>query len=196
MTALAIGFLVIATILIAAALLALLRVAHLMLSGADALERDGLARGVRAPSWSLTDVAGAAHASPPVGPLQLILFADHSLKSFPSVAAGLRALRGDTDLEIVILTRGAAEPASLALAQLELTGVSVLAGSPRLYADYNVRVMPFVIFVDSAGMVRGSSLVNHDWQLIKLRQVAAIPPGDDENPAPVVAAAASAPTAG
>jgi hypothetical protein len=49
--------------------------------------------------------------------------------------------------------------------------------------------MPFVIFVDSAGLVRGSSLVNHDWQLIKLRQVAAIPPGDDETPVPVVAAA-------
>jgi len=196
MTALAIGFVVIATILIAAALLALLRVAHLMLSGADALERDGLARGARAPSWSLTGPAGTAHGSPPAGPLQLIVFADHSLKSFPSVVAGLRALLGDSDLEIVILARGPGEPSSLALAQLGLADVPVVAGSPRLYANYNVRVMPFVIFVDSAGLVRGSSLVNHDWQLVKLRQVAAIPPGDDENPAPVIAAAASAATAG
>ncbi|HEX7994045.1 MAG TPA: hypothetical protein VF506_08995 [Streptosporangiaceae bacterium] len=196
MTALAIGFVVIATILLAASLLALLRVAHLMLSGADALERDGLARGQHAPSWSLADGAGEALASPPVRPLQLIVFADHSLKSFPSVVAGLRALLGDSDLEIVILTRGPAEPASLALAQLGLAEVPVLAGSPRLYANYNVRVMPFVIFVDSAGLVRGSSLVNHDWQLIKLRQVAAIPPDDDETPAPVAAAAASAVTAG
>jgi hypothetical protein len=83
MTALAIGFVVIATVLIAAALLALLRVAHLMLSGADALERDGLARGERAPSWSLTDAEGTAHASPQVLPIQLLVFADHSLKSFP-----------------------------------------------------------------------------------------------------------------
>jgi hypothetical protein len=196
MTALAIGFVVIATILVVASLLALLRVAHLMLSGADALERDGLARGERAPSWSLTDAAATAHASPPVSPLQLIVFADHSLKSFPSVVAGLRALQGDSDLEIVILTRGPAEPASLAVAQLGLAEVPVLAGSPRLYANYNVRVMPFVIFVDSAGLVRGSSLVNHDWQLVKLRRVAAIPPGDDENPAAVVAASAGAAKAG
>jgi len=196
MTALAIGFVVIAAILIAAGLLALLRVAHLMLSGAEALERDGLARGELAPSWSLTDAAGSAHASPPLRPLQLIVFADHSLKSFPSVVAGLCALMDDSGLEIVILTRGRAEPASLALAQLGLAELPVLAGSARLYANYNVRVMPFVIFVDSAGVVRGSSLVNHDWQLIKLRQVAAIPPADDESPAPVTAAVAGASAAG
>ena len=196
MTALAIGFVVIATVLIAAALLALLRVAHLVLSGADALERDGLARGERAPSWSLTDTDGTAHASPPVRPIQLLVFADHSLKSFPSVLAGLRALLGDSDLEIVILTRGPAEPAFLALAQLGLAEVPVLSGSPRLYANYNVRVMPFVIFVDSAGLVRGSSLVNHVWQLVKLRQVAAIPPGDDQYLAAAVAATASAASAG
>jgi hypothetical protein len=67
----------------------------------------------------------------------------------------------------------------------------VLAGSPGLYEKYNVRVMPFVIFVDSDGLVRGSSLVNHDWQLVKLRQVAAIPPGDDEQAASPVARGAA-----
>ena len=183
---------VIAAVLSAAALLALLKVAHLMLSGADALERDGLARGWRAPSWSLADPAGTAYLSPPAAPLQLIVFADHSLKSFPSVVAGLQQLRGEVDLEIVIVTRGPAEPAVLALAQIGLAGVPVLAGSPRLYAKYNVRVMPFVIFVDSAGLVRGSSLVNHDWQLVKLRQVAAIPPGDDKQAAPLAAASSGA----
>jgi hypothetical protein len=184
MTALAIGYVVIAAISCAAALLALLRLAHMMLSGADALERDGLARGRTAPSWTLSDSAGAWYASPPVRPLQLVLFADHSLKSFPSVVAGLRDLQGDGDLETVIVTRGPAEPAALALAQLGLGDVPVLAGSPRIYANYNVRVMPFAVFVDSAGLVRGSSLVNHDWQLVKLRQVAAIAPGEDENAAP------------
>ncbi|MGN6792682.1 MAG: hypothetical protein ACTHJW_09875 [Streptosporangiaceae bacterium] len=192
MTALAIGFVVIAAILCAAALLALLRVAHLMLSGADAIQRDGLARGKHAPSWSLADAAGTVHVSPPARPLQLLVFADHSLKSFPSVVAGLSALRGDGDLEIAIVTRGPPEPAALALAQLGLPDVPVLAGSPRLYASYSVRVMPFVIFVDSAGLVRGSSLVNHDWQLVKLRQVAAIPLGADEDAVPMTGAVAMA----
>jgi hypothetical protein len=186
MTALAIGYVVIAGISCAAALLALLRLAHMMLSGADALERDGLARGRTAPSWTLSDSGGARYASPPVRALQLVLFADHSLKSFPSVVAGLRDLQGDRDLETVIVTRGSAELAALALAQLGLGAVPVLAGSPRIYANYNVRVMPFAVFVDSAGLVRGSSLVNHDWQLVKLRQVAAIAPGEDENAAPGV----------
>src|SRR5690242_13621438 len=103
MTALAIGFVVMAAMLCAAGLLALLRVGHLMLSGADALERDGLARGMRAPAWSLADAQGHVWSSPPAGPLQLVVLADHSLRSFPSVAAGLRDLRADPanrDLEI------------------------------------------------------------------------------------------------
>ena len=196
MTALAIGFVVIAAVLSVAALLALLKVAHLMLSGADALERDGLARGRRAPSWSLSDAAGTVYFSPPAKALQLIVFADHSLKSFPSVVAGLHELRAEIDLEIVIVTRGPAEPAAAAMVQLGLAGMPVLAGSPRLYAKYNIRVMPFVIFVDSAGLVRGSSLVNHDWQLVKLRQVAAISPGDDELTAPLGAPAGISARAG
>ncbi len=180
MTALAIGFVVIAAMLCAAGVLALLRIGHLMLSGADALERDGLARGHAAPTWSLADATGAVYRSPPVRPLQLVVLADHSLKSFPSVVAGLQDVRADADLEIVIVTRGPAGPAIQVLDALGIGGVPVLTGSPRLYASYNVRVMPFVIFVDSAGLVRGSSLVNHDWQLAKLRRVAAIPPDLDE----------------
>ena len=192
MTALAISFAVIAAMLCAAALLALLRVAHMMLSGSDALERDGLARGRQAPRWTLADADGTERSSPPARPLQVIVFADHGLKSFPSVVAGLRALRADPDLEIVIVTRGPAAHAVPVLAQLGLEGVPALSGSPRLYASYNVRVMPFVIVVDTAGLVRASSLVNHDWQLAKLRRVAAIPPEQDQIPAPAAGTQAMA----
>jgi hypothetical protein len=166
------------------------------MSGADALARDGLRRGQWAPSWTLTGAAGTAgmpgtpgtvHESPPpAGVLQLIVFADHSLKSFPSVVAGLRELRGSetaSDLQVVIMTRGASAGVAEMLGQLGLDGVPVLVGSPALYAAYNVRVMPFAIFVDSAGIVRASSLVNHDWQLAKLRQVAGIPPEADADAA-------------
>lgn len=180
MTTVAILFVVIAALLCAAACLALLGVGHLQLSGSDARERDGLARGQRAPAWSLPGADGQAVSSPPSSPsrpLQLIVFADHSLKSFPSVVAGLRDLyaRHADDTEIVILTRGSAEHARPLLRELGLGGIAVLNGSPALYGQYNVRVMPFAIFVDAAGRVKASSLVNHDWQLAKLRQVAAIP---------------------
>ncbi|HVB44032.1 MAG TPA: hypothetical protein VNF47_15195 [Streptosporangiaceae bacterium] len=165
-------------ILLLASLLGLLGISHLGLSGTDALERDGLARGRPAPRWALADSAGVEHTSPPAPPLQLVVFADHSLKSFPSVVAGLRGLRDASDpadLELVILTRGQVPDARQLTGQLGLDGIAVIPGSPALYAGYNVRVMPFAIFVDSAGLVRASSLVNHDWQLDKLRQVALLP---------------------
>jgi hypothetical protein len=179
-TALAIAFIVIAAILCVAAVLALLGIGQLALSGSSALERDGLARGSRAPAWSLPDCDGTARSSPPGKPLQLIVFADHSLRSFPSVVAGLRELQaGDSgEPEIVILTRGPAELAEHArsvLTQLGLGDLPVIAGSRALYASYNVRVMPFAIFVDSAGLVRASSLVNHDWQVATLGRVAGVP---------------------
>lgn len=181
MTAAAIGFIVIAVFLCVASVFWLLGAGQIALSGADAIERDGLARGQRAPRWSLTDSAGVVRTSPPAGQLQLIMFADHSLKSFPSVIAGLRALE-PSDVEIVILTRGRHASAEALIGQLGLGGITVVAGSATLYGDYNVRVMPFAIFVDSAGLVRASSLVNHDWQIAKLRQVAAIPLEADELP--------------
>lgn len=178
--AFSVAFVVIAAILCAAAVLAILSTGQQGLSGSGALERDGLARGRRAPAWTLPGQGGRAWSSPPARGLQMIVFADHSLKSFPSVLAGLRALSADHDIEIVVLTRGTAAQASRVLGALGLTGVAVLDGSPALYGRYNVRVMPFAIIVDAAGEVRASSLVNHDWQVVKLAQVAAIPIGADE----------------
>ena len=177
MITVAVVFVVIAVIFCAAALLALLGVGQLALAGPDAIERDGLARGQSAPAWSLPDAAGMLHTSPPGRPLQLVVFGDHSLRSFPSVVAGLRSLRDDpaADVEIVVMTKSDAGHSRSALSQLGLDGIAVLSGTRAIYASYNVRVMPFAIFVDAAGRVRASSLVNHDWQLAKLRRVAGIP---------------------
>ncbi|HTX81461.1 MAG TPA: hypothetical protein VME44_04750 [Streptosporangiaceae bacterium] len=172
----AIGFTALGAVLCAAAVLAFLGIAQVRLSGAAAIERDGLATGTRAPSWSLADSAGAVHTSPPELPLQLVIFADHSLKSFPSVAEGLRELVAeDAGLEIVLLLRQPSPMAEAVLAELGLSAVNVVVGSRALYAGYNVRVGPFLIFVDSAGQVRASSLVNYSWQVSKLRQLAGLP---------------------
>src|ERR1700683_2078001 len=158
-TANAIVFIGITIILCAAGLLAWFGIGQLALSGSGALERDGIARGRRAPAWVLADRDGNEHRSPPpAGSLQLILFSDHSLKSFPSVADGLRELSGGPGLEIVVMTRGASERAASTLEQLGLGSLVVLTGSPKLYGQYNVRVMPFAIFVGSDGLVRASSL--------------------------------------
>jgi hypothetical protein len=172
----AVLFVAVAVVLCVAAALAILSTAHVYLSGPHAIEHDGLARGLRAPAWSRPDSAGAMHHSPPLADLQLVIFADHSLKSFPSVLDGLRELiERDPELEVVVLLRQRNDLAEPLLQMLGLDGATVLTGSPALYADYNVRVGPFAIFVDSAGQVRASSLVNYDWQLAKLRQLAGIP---------------------
>jgi hypothetical protein len=188
-------FVTLAAVLCAAAVLAILGAAHVYLSGPEAIERDGLARGRRAPRWSLADSAGTVHHSPPARPLQLVVFADHSLKSFPSVLDGLRELiaRDDPELEVVVLLRQRNDLAEPLLRMLlarpadlpqtpSLDIVPVLTGTPALYAAYNVRVGPFAVFVDAAGQVRASSLVNHDWQLDKLRQLAGLPISPAQTP--------------
>jgi hypothetical protein len=173
----AVAFTATAAVLCAAAVLAILGIAQARLSGSEALQRDGLAPGMLAPRWSLTDDDGNERTSPPTGrPLQLVVFADHSLKSFPSVVDGLRELlAADREVESVLLLRRPNAVAAPVLSELGLAGVAVLTGSPALYARYNVRVGPFLMFVDSAGLVRASSLVNYAWQVAKLRQLASLP---------------------
>jgi hypothetical protein len=172
---LASSFVVVALVFCTATALALFGVTHASMSGAEAIERDGLAPGIRAPVWSLTDSTGKVVRSPPHTPLQLVMFTDHSLKSFPSVVDGLREIMAQERLEIVVLTRRRNELAEPVLRLIGLDGIPVLTGSPSLYAAYNVRVTPFAIFVDSAGRVRASSLVNHAWQVTKLLQLADLP---------------------
>jgi len=178
-----VAFVVTAVLLCAATLLLMLGTANLYLSGQAAIEHDGLARGRQAPRWSLPDSAGVLRTSPPARPLQLVIFADHSLKSFPSVVTGLReVIAGDPDLETVVLLRSRNDIVEPLLTMIGLGGVPVLTGSAALYADYNVRVGPFMIFVDAAGRIRASSLVNHDWQVVKLRQIAGLQLSDEEQP--------------
>jgi hypothetical protein len=172
---LASAFVVAALVFCAATVLALFGVTHASMSGAEAIERDGLAPGIHAPVWLLTDSTGKVVRSPPRASLQLIMFTDHSLKSFPSVVDGLREVMAEERLEIVVLTRRRNELAEPTLRLIGLDGIPVVTGSPSLYAAYNVRVTPFAIFVDSAGRVRASSLVNHAWQVTKLLQLADLP---------------------
>jgi hypothetical protein len=170
-------FIIIAAALGVAALCAMLAVTYVYyLSGSRAIKDDGLAKGTPAPTWLLAASSGEMLRSPPQkSPLQLIVFADHSLKSFPSVVEGLRLLmREAAELEIVILMRRSTELAAPLLAIMGLGDIPVVTGSSALYGRYNVRVMPFAIFVDRGGRVQASSLVNHAWQLETLWQVAQV----------------------
>ena len=172
------AFVAVAVVLCGLACLAILRITDIGMSGSSGIERDGLHRGVRAPRWSLTDSTGTERKSPPDTPLQLIVFADHSLKSFPSVVDGLTKLLRSAPksaLETIVLLRGENPIAEPLLRLLGIADVPVVTGSSSLYGRYNVRVMPWVMFVDSSGMVRASSLVTHAWQIEKLWLLAGVP---------------------
>jgi hypothetical protein len=171
----AILFIVIAVLLCVAAVMAIFGVTHLAMSGSEAVERDGLHRGTPAPHWSLPDAAGQSRSSPPACGLQLIVFGDHGLKSFPDLIAGIQELLTESDLQVIILPREKNNITVPLLGLLGLEDAPVVTGSPSLYGRYNVRVTPFLIFVDPAGLVRGSSLVNHKWQLMKLWQLSRVP---------------------
>jgi hypothetical protein len=176
-------FLVVGLVIFAAAIIAVFATVEVYyLSGSRAIAEDGLRRGSRAPHWSLADSSGQVRHSPPRSdPVQVVVFTDHSLKSFPSVAEGLRALAaGSPPPEMIVLTRHANRITEPVLDVLGLGSIPVVAGSPSLYGKYNVRVMPFVVAVDSAGLVRASSLVNHAWQIEKLWRLAQVAPEPDE----------------
>src|SRR6516162_2909337 len=89
----AISFLAVGTILCVAAVIAVFATVEVYyLSGSRAITEDGLRRGSYAPRWSIADSSGRLTHSPPrAHSLQVIVFSDHSLKSFPSAADGLRA---------------------------------------------------------------------------------------------------------
>ena len=70
---LASSFVAVALVLCMATVLALFGVTHVSMSGAEAIERDGLAPGIHAPIWSLTDSAGTVVSSPLRSLLQLII---------------------------------------------------------------------------------------------------------------------------
>jgi hypothetical protein len=168
-------FVVIAALLFVIGCLAILGITHVYLSGSEAIERDGMRRGARAPSWSLPDSNGTMRKSPSAEAIQLVVFADNSLKSFPSVVEGLRELTEVAPgLEIIILLRKPNQRALPILRQLGLENIPAVTGSETLYGHYNVRVMPFLIFVGTAGRVLASSLVNHSWQVLKLYRISTL----------------------
>lgn len=178
-------FTVISFLLCVAAVLAVFGIIHVYMSGSGAIERDGIIPGSVAPAWSIADSAGRVRRSPPASGLQLIVFGNHSLKAFPSLLDGLRDLSDlDPSLDIVILSDGDSSLTGPFFKVIGLGHFAIIAGSRSLYARYNVRVSPFMIMVDSAGRVRASSLVNHDWQVMTLYKIACLEPDPADRPGP------------
>jgi hypothetical protein len=160
--------------LVVATMVAFLTVGQLRLAGSAGLRGDGLRPGSRPPRWSAVDHRGRRQGVPSeTGRWQMLLFADHSLQAFPLLVDGVRQVRREPEGPdvIVVTPEATAQVAREAITELGLD-VPVVAVPPRVYHQYNVRVMPWAFFVDPGGTVWASSLLNLQWQVQKLEAIA------------------------
>jgi hypothetical protein len=159
-----------ALLLCGVAALAILTIAQLEMNGSAGVAKDGLAAGTRAPQWQAFDLAGTEWRSPAPGRWQFLFFGDHSMREFPDIVDGIRALDEHDDGDVLVLAREYARDVVGILPRLGLTCPIVIVPE-SLYHRYNVRVMPFLVIVDPDGQVQASSLVNHAWQLETLARL-------------------------
>lgn len=93
-------------LLLGLAFLAIVRIGFFRLESSLGIARDGLPPGKMAPPWSLLDVKGHLRVTPASTHWQLLVFADHSLASFPDLVAGMnQVIISARDLEVVVLSR-------------------------------------------------------------------------------------------
>lgn len=127
--------------------------------------RDGLPLGARAPRWTIRDDRGRLRKVPSGESWQLLVFGDHSLEAFPDLVSGIKRLTEDEpSLEVLVLHSAHPAEAEMTAEALRLleTDLPLVKADDRLRSSYNVRVLPFLIFLDAAGRARGRGLVNSD----------------------------------
>lgn len=168
-----ITFLMLEVVLTALVLLAMVRIGFARLESSIGIARDGLPPGKSAPSWRLLDLEGRLRVTPASDHWQFLIFAEHSLASFPNLVAGMNHLAVTVqELEVLILSRESREFCEAMARALDLT-VPIVQVDQALYDKFRVRVMPFAFLLDSGGIVRWVSLVNtgqqlsHAWNIIR-----------------------------
>ncbi len=133
----------------------------MILGTRDAIERDGLTLGNRAPEFEGVDPSGTQVASRDLlGDWLVLVFASPSCRICREMLPGLRqlarTLRGQ--VRLMILLRGSLEDAR----QFPLSDpLGILAiGYHGTAERYRVRVSPYVNVVDPEGRIRAKGLVN------------------------------------
>src|SRR5881396_1224304 len=112
------------------------------ISGAQGLVGDGLRPGSLAPPWSVAGV-------PADGRWQLLVLTNHSLRAFPGVVEGIDWICGQPDAPAVtILTKAATYEATVTTIRALGLDVRIDPVPERTYWKFNVRVMPWMFFID------------------------------------------------
>ena len=171
-TAQAIGFVAFAGLLVVLTVVALVGIGIVRLESPLGVLRDGLQVGERVPRWALRDLDGVERRSPS-GRWQLLVFADHSLREFDGFADALNRLQDSTpELEIVLLSRGHPDLTDYILRKVLDLRVPIVQVGEAFYRRFDVRVMPFLYFIDPNGVVRAPAIVNQESTLLRMWQLA------------------------
>jgi hypothetical protein len=161
------AFVVVALGAISLGALALLRIGMLRLEMPIGIRRDGLRAGSRSPRWQRPDLDGHVRSVPGDGRWQVLVFADHSLRAFPDLIAGLERL-GESmpELELLVLSQAPPEVS----ADLREAGVTapIVCVDRRFYRQHSIRAMPFTFVLSPDGVVRGSGLTSVSLALFRL----------------------------
>ena len=151
--------------------LALLQVGVFKLESGAGRLNDGLPQGRPSPPWRLADTDGVIRGVPGQQ-WQVLVFADHSLASFPDLILGLKRLDADRpNVELLGLCTGTADLAEAAVRSFGLQ-YPIVPVKRSLYLRYNVHAMPFVSIIDARGTIRASALVNDAASLAHIWRVA------------------------
>ncbi len=163
--ALGLTFLGVELVLIVLILLAMVQTGFARLSSSIGIARDGLPPGKSAPPWSLPDLQGHLRVTPAGDHWQFLIFAEHSLASFPDLVAGMNHLAAAVqELEVLVLSRESRDLCETTVRALDLQ-VPIAQVDQAFYDRFRVRVMPFATLLDPRGIVRWVSLVNTEEQL-------------------------------
>ena len=164
--ALGVIFLILESVCIALALLAIVRTGFARLGSAIGIARDGFPPGKTVPAWSLPDIEGHLRVTPAGDHWQLLTFANRSLVAFPEVIAGIHHLaQSARELEVLILSNESREDCAITAEGLDLQ-VPIVPVEPALYDRFRVRVMPFAFLLDPHGIVRWVGLIKSEDQLL------------------------------
>jgi len=129
--------------------------------------QDGHLPGSSAPRWKLRDTEGHWIQTPSELRLQLLLFADRSLKAYPSLVRGLNELQKDLRTVEVLLITLAGRLDEATANELGLT-LPIVAVDWSLYSRYRIQRIPFAFLVSPSGVVIARGLVGSGAALMEI----------------------------
>jgi hypothetical protein len=158
-------FIIVALLSTSLALLMIIRIGYGRLESALGIARDGPKQNRPAPAWQATDNMGKRQGVPSEGRWQLLIFADHSLASFPEFIAATNRLHvGIDDLDVIVLARSRAGLSAETITALGISAPIVMVDQ-QLYDQYKVRVMPYVVLIDENEIVKWTGVGSNEGQL-------------------------------